>query len=174
MQSPRALSSWNIAAVRLFLARQRYANSAFVPSRRGALNRWWFNVGPPSQTVARHWTSNGSTSRVCGLRLDRGIQWLRRGPSGRVTFLRTWLQDTSVPDPEIAPPLLTRRYGILNYCSTLERTNKMHSQKKLAIKFSLMLCLTKKKVNLLYSKIKRRSTSFFGIVSVKMLIKGNG
>ena len=39
-----------------------------LPSKRVTfLSHCWFNVGSPSTTLAQHWTSNGSMSRVCWL-----------------------------------------------------------------------------------------------------------
>ena len=36
-----------------------------MPSEHETLSHCWFNVGPPSTTLAQHWTNNGSKSRVC-------------------------------------------------------------------------------------------------------------
>ena len=40
-------------------------NQVRYPSRHERLSHCWFNVGPPSTTLAQHWTSNGSISLVC-------------------------------------------------------------------------------------------------------------
>ena len=34
-------------------------------SKHETLSHCWFNVGPPSTTLAQHWTNNDSMSRVC-------------------------------------------------------------------------------------------------------------
>ena len=46
---------------------QQWLNASCLqhPSKHEALSHCWFNVGPPSTTLAQHWTNFGSMPRVC-------------------------------------------------------------------------------------------------------------
>ena len=39
-----------------------------VPNKQETFTQCWFNIGPPSSTLAQHWTSTGWTFRVCWVR----------------------------------------------------------------------------------------------------------
>ena len=41
-------------------ARDQYISRNY-PNKHATLNQFWFNAGPPSATLAKHWTSIGST-----------------------------------------------------------------------------------------------------------------
>ena len=47
--------------------------------KRETLSRWWFNVGPPSQTVAQHWIITGQRLFSAGSRWPELIVGLETG-----------------------------------------------------------------------------------------------